>query len=142
MAIPPELGQRIAEEIDRVVAQVAQEQNRIWEAGATDAAFRERIEEGFIGTQHAPWWDAPAVMDRDGWIASIDDAARQYREKGVRWQTRTLAILPRSETEAAVAYMVDHIWSDGSPAQGALFLETWVKRDGAWRLLRHTAEKA
>ena len=88
------------------------------------------LAEGFIGTEHAPWLPPGTFRGLGGGVP-------------VPWQVEGLLIVPRRPDEGVVAARVRlEATGPGVPATGALFLGTWVRRDGLWRLLRHRAELA
>ena len=88
------------------------------------------LAEGFTGTEHAPWLPGGEFRGIGGGVP-------------VPWRLDGLLVLPRSPDEGVVAARM-HLSAAGpdAPATGALFLGTWVRQHGAWRLLRHRAELA
>jgi hypothetical protein len=137
--------EQVVQEMTEMVSRVVADTNAMWESGvvAADSSVAWVAQE-FSGVQYAPWysggaWHAP---DKAAWDAGNAQAAAYYKGKGVSWTVDQLTVLPRSPEEAAVMYRISH-WTPGQeqPVQ-ALFLETWIKQEGQWNLLRHTAEKS
>jgi hypothetical protein len=113
--------------------------------GAYPAVSTHRQVAGeFLGVQYARHYEGGRWEGgREDWIRGTEEAAAALSEVAARWEMRNLVVLARDEMEAVAQYVLVLHWRDeGRPPAAAMFLETYARRDGAWQLLRHTAEKA
>lgn len=134
---------QVTEQIEAVIREQIAATTETWRTGRLSPRL-DVLTDDFQATQYAPWYEGGAWSgDRQAWLDGTAEAAKNYAGQGIRWEVSDIVVLPRSPEEAAVMYQVWHIWPEADrPPARALFLETWVKRDGRWLLRRHTAEKA
>jgi hypothetical protein len=134
----------VVTEITALIERVATDTDEMWATGAIRPGTTvDAVADDLQAVQYAPYYtDGVWRADAETWRNGNAQAAARYKGKGIRWMIDQVTVLPRSVDEAAVMYRVSH-WEPGKeqPAQ-ALFLETWVRQDSRWNLLRHTAEKA
>lgn len=133
---------RLKEELHGVLERRIASVNRQWDTSRFDPET-DPITADFQGRQFAPWYpDETYAAAAEGWAAGNLEAAIASRGQGWRWTVRDVTFLPRSRTETIAVFTVVHHWADPAvPAAEAVFLETWILEDRAWRIRRHTAEK-
>lgn len=130
----------LVDELSQALDERIRQANNQWATGELDF---EPTTDDFVGIQYAPWYDNEKyVADARGWQQGNQQAAEAGRGQGWYWTVRDIHFLPRSETETIALFTVVHHWANPTdPPAEAVFLETWVKDQGRWRLKRHTAEK-
>lgn len=132
-------------EVRTVIEELVRETAEHWRTGIVPpGAHALRVTDDLTATQYAPWYPGGRwVGDRASWIEGTVRAAEAPEARRYVWTLGWVEILRRSADEVVAVYQLCARFAD-APERGAdaVFMETWIRRDGAWRLMRHTAEKA